>query len=263
MKKADRKSHGPFLPHRTPAAEGDKAAAPPPENASVSAVRVAADREVRGRIQVQYKNGEGDWHGSFESSGELSAWQTLACMGDEHAHARRRPPDAGGPGPAAQGRHERGSRARLGGGERHRRRRRRGRHDDADVRQRGRRAARRRRARRSATASQRASPFLFGAAAPPRPPPPPAGAKKRNVRSLRARGAALAGRRAATERSSTSAGHAETVLPVREQHVGRAHGLDLPRANPVLPEELHAPRDGGDGTTLAVPTNRARPRCLP
>ena len=84
MDKADRKSHGPFLLHRTPAAEGDKAAAPPPENASVSAVRVAQTERFVDAIQVQYKNGEGDWHGSFESSGELSAWQTLACMGDEH-----------------------------------------------------------------------------------------------------------------------------------------------------------------------------------
>ena len=83
MKKADRKSHGPFLLHRTPAAEGDKAAAPPPEDASVSAVRVAQTERFVDAIQVQYKNGEGDWHGSFESSGELSAWQTLACMGDE------------------------------------------------------------------------------------------------------------------------------------------------------------------------------------
>ena len=84
MDRAERKSHGPFLLHRTPAAEGDKAAAPPPENASVSAVRVAPTERFVDAIQVQYKHGEGDWHGSFESSGEPSAWQTLACMGDEH-----------------------------------------------------------------------------------------------------------------------------------------------------------------------------------
>ena len=52
MKKADRKSHGPFLLHRTPAAEGDKAAAPPPENASVSAVRVAQTEKFVDAIQV-------------------------------------------------------------------------------------------------------------------------------------------------------------------------------------------------------------------
>ena len=87
MERADRKSHGPFLLHNTALAKGQEAptaAPPPPENASVSAVRVAQTERFVDAIQVQYKNGEGDWHGSFESSGELSAWQTLACMGDEH-----------------------------------------------------------------------------------------------------------------------------------------------------------------------------------
>jgi len=62
----------------------EEAAAPPPEDASVSAVRVAQTERFVDAIQVQYKNGEGDWHGSFESSGDLSAGQTLACVGDEH-----------------------------------------------------------------------------------------------------------------------------------------------------------------------------------
>ena len=87
MERADRKSHGPFLLHNTPLTKGQEAptaAPPPPEDASVSAVRVAQTEKFVDAIQVQYKNGEGDWHGSFESSGELSAWQTLACMGDEH-----------------------------------------------------------------------------------------------------------------------------------------------------------------------------------
>ena len=68
MDRADRKSHGPFLLHNTPLAKGQdapKAAAPPPENASVSAVRVAQTERFVDAIQVQYKNSEGDWHGSF------------------------------------------------------------------------------------------------------------------------------------------------------------------------------------------------------
>ena len=87
MAAMQRKSHGPFLLHNTPLTKGQEAptaAAPPAENASVSAVRVAQTERFVDAIQVQYKNGEGDWHGSFESSGEPSAWQTLACMGDEH-----------------------------------------------------------------------------------------------------------------------------------------------------------------------------------
>ena len=187
MKKADRKSHGPFLLHRTPAAEGDKAAAPPPENASVSAVRVAQTERFVDAIQVQYKNGEGDWHGSFESSGELSAWQTLACMGDEHVtrvvvyltpegQVRRlkvgtsegRVLDSAAVSGIDVDVDAGGTTTRMC--------------DSAGDVLRGVAEAL---TVRDGVATREVS-FLFGAAAPPRPPPPPAGAKKRNVRSFSA-----------------------------------------------------------------------------
>ena len=187
MERADRKSHGPFLLHRTPAAEGDKAAAPPPEDASVSAVRVAQTERFVDAIQVQYKNGEGDWHGSFESSGELSAWQTLACMGDEHVtrvvvyltpEGQVRRLKVG----TSEGRVL--DSAAVSG-------------IDVDVDAGGTttrmcdsvgdvlRGVAEALTVRDGVATREVS-FLFGAAAPPRPPPPPAGAKKRNVRSFSA-----------------------------------------------------------------------------
>lgn len=83
-----RQAHGPFLLHRTPVEEGQDepvAAEEPPLNACVSAVRVAQTATFVDAIQVQYRDSEADWHGSFEASGEFeSAWDTLCCYADEH-----------------------------------------------------------------------------------------------------------------------------------------------------------------------------------
>ena len=190
MAAMQRKSHGPFLLHNTPLTKGQEAptaAAPPPEDASVSAVRVAQTERFVDAIQVQYKNGEGDWHGSFESSGELSAWQTLACMGDEHVtrvvvyltpEGQVRRLKVG----TSEGRVL--DSAAVSG-------------IDVDVDAGGTttrmcdsvgdvlRGVAEALTVRDGVATREVS-FLFGAAAPPRPPPPPAGAKKRNVRSFSA-----------------------------------------------------------------------------
>ena len=190
MDRADRKSHGPFLLHNTALAKGQEAptaAPPPPEDASVSAVRVAQTEKFVDAIQVQYKNGEGDWHGSFESSGELSAWQTLACMGDEHVtrvvvyltpegQVRRlkvgtsegRVLDSAAVSGIDVDVDAGGTTTRMC--------------DSAGDVLRGVAEAL---TVRDGVATREVS-FLFGAAAPPRPPPPPAGAKKRNVRSFSA-----------------------------------------------------------------------------
>ena len=190
MAAMQRKSHGPFLLHNTPLTKGQEAptaAPPPPEDASVSAVRVAQTEKFVDAIQVQYKNGEGDWHGSFESSGELSAWQTLACMGDEHVtrvvvyltpegQVRRlkvgtsegRVLDSAAVSGIDVDVDAGGTTTRMC--------------DSAGDVLRGVAEAL---TVRDGVATREVS-FLFGAAAPPRPPPPPAGAKKRNVRSFSA-----------------------------------------------------------------------------
>ena len=190
MAAMQRKSHGPFLLHNTPLTKGQEAptaAPPPPEDASVSAVRVAQTEKFVDAIQVQYKNGEGDWHGSFESSGELSAWQTLACMGDEHVtrvvvyltpegQVRRlkvgtsegRVLDSAAVSGIDVDVDAGGTTTRMC--------------DSAGDVLRGVAEAL---TVRDGVATREVS-FLFGAAAPPRPQPPPAGAKKRNVRSFSA-----------------------------------------------------------------------------
>ena len=251
MKKADRKSHGPFLLHRTPAAEGDKAAAPPPENASVSAVRVAQTERFVDAIQVQYKNGEGDWHGSFESSGELSAWQTLACMGDEHVtrvvvyltpegQVRRlkvgtsegRVLDSAAVSGIDVDVDAGGTTTRMC--------------DSAGDVLRGVAEAL---TVRDGVATREVS-FLFGAAAPPRPPPPPASAKKRNVRSFSAPEARpsppvddapqpeIVNERETLETYFRSASNTSAALM----------GLDLLRANLCYPRSS-TPRGGKKGGT--------------
>ena len=235
MKKADRKSHGPFLLHRTPAAEGDKAAAPPPEDASVSAVRVAQTERFVDAIQVQYKNGEGDWHGSFESSGELSAWQTLACMGDEHVtrvvvyltpegQVRRlkvgtsegRVLDSAAVSGIDVDVDADGTTTRMC--------------DSAGDVLRGVAEAL---TVRDGVATREVS-FLFGAAAPPRPPPPPASAKKRNVRSFSA---------PVKERETL-----ETYFRSESNTSAALMGLDLLRANLCYPRSS-TPRGGKKGGT--------------
>ena len=229
-------------------------------------MRVAQTERFVDAIQVQYKNGEGDWHGSFESSGELSAWQTLACMGDEHVtrvvvyltpEGQVRRLKVG----TSEGRVL--DSAAVSG-------------IDVDVDAGGTttrmcdsvgdvlRGVAEALTVRDGVATREVS-FLFGAAAPPRPPPPPAGAKKRNVRSFSAPEA----------RPSPSTvdppppeivNERETldVLPVREQHVGRAHGPGPLRAQPVLPEEFTPRKGKGDKKIAACEQlNRARPRCPP
>ena len=251
MAAMQRKSHGPFLLHNTPLTKGQEAptaAPPPPEDASVSAVRVAQTEKFVDAIQVQYKNGEGDWHGSFESSGELSAWQTLACMGDEHVtrvvvyltpEGQVRRLKVG----TSEGRVL--DSAAVSG-------------IDVDVDAGGTttrmcdsvgdvlRGVAEALTVRDGVATREVS-FLFGAAAPPRPPPPPAGAKKRNVRSFSAPEARpspvdvapppeIVNERETLETYFRSAGNTSAALM----------GLDLLRANLCYPRSS-TPR-GGKGT---------------
>ena len=250
MAAMQRKSHGPFLLHNTPLAKGQeapKAAAPPPEGASVSAVRVAQTERFVDAIQVQYKNGEGDWHGSFESSGELSAWQTLACMGDEHVtrvvvyltpEGQVRRLKVG----TSEGRVL--DSAAVSG-------------IDVDVDAGGTttrmcdsvgdvlRGVAEALTVRDGVATREVS-FLFGAAAPPRPPPPPAGAKKRNVRSFSAPEARpsppvdapppeIVNERETLETYFRSASNTSAALM----------GLDLLRANLCYPRSSTARKKGG------------------
>ena len=233
MAAMQRKSHGPFLLHNTPLAKGQEAptaAAPPPEDASVSAVRVAQTERFVDAIQVQYKNGEGDWHGSFESSGELSAWQTLACMGDEHVtrvvvyltpegQVRRlkvgtsegRVLDSAAVSGIDVDVDAGGTTTRMC--------------DSAGDVLRGVAEAL---TVRDGVATREVS-FLFGAAAPPRPPP--ASAKKRNVRSFSA---------PVKERETL-----ETYFRSESNTSAALMGLDLLRANLCYPRSSTQRKKGG------------------
>ena len=251
MAAMQRKSHGPFLLHNTPLTKGQEAptaAPPPPEDASVSAVRVAQTEKFVDAIQVQYKNGEGDWHGSFESSGELSAWQTLACMGDEHVtrvvvyltpEGQVRRLKVG----TSEGRVL--DSAAVSG-------------IDVDVDAGGTttrmcdsvgdvlRGVAEALTVRDGVATREVS-FLFGAAAPPRPPPPPASAKKRNVRSFSAPEARpsppvddapqpeIVNERETLETYFRSASNTSAALM----------GLDLLRANLCYPRSSRGGKKGG------------------
>ena len=254
MAAMQRRSHGPFLLHNTPLTKGQEAptaAPPPPEDASVSAVRVAQTERFVDAIQVQYKNGEGDWHGSFESSGELSAWQTLACMGDEHVtrvvvyltpEGQVRRLKVG----TSEGRVL--DSAAVSG-------------IDVDVDAGGTttrmcdsvgdvlRGVAEALTVRDGVATREVS-FLFGAAAPPRPPPPPASAKKRNVRSFSAPEARpsppvdapppeIVNERETLETYFRSATNTSAALM----------GLDLLRANLCYPRSSTPRRGGGKGGT--------------
>ena len=251
MEKATRKSHGPFLLHNTPLAKGQeapKAAAPPPENASVSAVRVAQTERFVDAIQVQYKNGEGDWHGSFESSGELSAWQTLACMGDEHVtrvvvyltpegQVRRlkvgtsegRVLDSAAVSGIDVDVDAGGTTTRMC--------------DSAGDVLRGVAEAL---TVRDGVATREVS-FLFGAAAPPRPPPPPASAKKRNVRSFSAPEARPSPVDAPPPEIVNERETLETYFRSASNTSAALMGLDLLRANLCYPRSS-TPRGGKGGT---------------
>ena len=251
MAAMQRKSHGPFLLHNTPLTKGQEAptaAPPPPEDASVSAVRVAQTERFVDAIQVQYKNGEGDWHGSFESSGELSAWQTLACMGDEHVtrvvvyltpEGQVRRLKVG----TSEGRVL--DSAAVSG-------------IDVDVDAGGTttrmcdsvgdvlRGVAEALTVRDGVATREVS-FLFGAAAPPRPPPPPAGAKKRNVRSFSAPEArpSPVDRDAPPPEIVNERETLETYFRSASNTSAALMGLDLLRANLCYPRSSTARKKGG------------------